>query len=259
MAFRFLALALFLIASVLGQEKISSADITATILVNERGESDLDVQTRMADAAEDTKFWAIVSGVGAIIVSSLALIFTFREARASRSQREQELRAYLHISLYPERQVSGIDNLVKFFFHGGDPSKGIPQATYYVVLENHGQTPAKNVECWRRISIAPYPNLGDVEFPRQAADESRDGVPSRSSLAPRGKSMLPTGLDTRLTQEEFDAVRQNKSALYLHGWVTYEDVFGKTWKTEFRYAHPIGDRFFWGKPPEICEAGNETT
>jgi hypothetical protein len=105
---------------------------------------------------------------------------------------------------------------------------GFPNGVYKVNYTNTGQTPAYDVYSSIAIKFTKFPlseELEDKGFGTKGITTiGRDGEGHVRVDAPRG-----------LTGEEYTAVRDGKSAVFIFGVISYRDVFGDKWTTDYRY------------------------
>jgi len=123
---------------------------------------------------------------------------------------KRQLRAYIHVS---EARCSDF---------------GFPNGVYMVNFTNTGQTPAYDVSSYIAISFTAFPLSEKLEMAghgtKGLATIGRDGEGHARMEAARG-----------LTGEEYGAVRDGKRAVFVFGVISYRDIFGDKWTTNFRY------------------------
>jgi hypothetical protein len=123
---------------------------------------------------------------------------------------KRQLRAYVHVS---EAKFSDF---------------GFPSGVYMVNYTNTGQTPAHDVYSSIAIKFTKFPLSEDLEVvgngTKGIVTIGRDGEGHARIEAPRG-----------LTGEEYAAVRDGKNAVFDFGVISYRDVFGDKWTTDYRY------------------------
>jgi hypothetical protein len=101
------------------------------------------------------------------------------------------------------------------------------QPTGAVELQNFGKTPAYNVRQW--IGIAPQSHPLTVTLPEPTGSVTA----SVSTMYPGVKSTLRTKLKNRFP--EGINVGTPELTLYVYGKVTYDDIFGNHWYTNYRF------------------------
>jgi hypothetical protein len=135
---------------------------------------------------------------------------TWRLVRGADATAKRQLRAYIHVSD------------AKF----GD--FGFPQGIYMVSYTNTGQTPAYDVSATIGINLVKFPLSEELKIEGSGTKGlttiGRDGDGHARIEAPRG-----------LSGEEYGAVRDGKMAVFVFGIISYRDVFGDNWTTEYRY------------------------
>jgi hypothetical protein len=97
-----------------------------------------------------------------------------------------------------------------------------------VGARNFGKTPAFKVTHAVRVTIAPYPG------PVPTFDVPNDLVLGQSTMAPDQTTNSFVELPSALKQEDFDALRNGKLALYVLGHIFYEDAYGKARRVSYR-------------------------
>jgi hypothetical protein len=100
-----------------------------------------------------------------------------------------------------------------------------------IVIKNFGQTPAYDVEVTTNIVPAEFPRSGALPF---AGEESGEG--SRTIIHPGQELHTDCVAEKPLDAAEANRLRTESATrrLYLHGEVTYRDVFRKRHTTNFR-------------------------
>lgn len=180
--------------------------------------SDLCAQWHAARAARDAADWAAwsfaVGALGAIGIV-IALLLTVDSNRIARETAKRQLRAYVAL------REAHIDPLVDG-----------QRLAAKVIFVNAGQTPAHKLKLWARIGFLPV-NPPESEFGMEAA------VPyqSEGSLGPNQPFTAMVKMDWEWRESATAAVQAGTHAIFVHGKVTYEDVFGKSQEAGFRFMH----------------------
>jgi hypothetical protein len=179
---------------------------------------ELTVSMRSAGAAEAAvdyggiQLWINILGLlgvfGTVLYARAAWIASHRSAETA--QRTLE-----HGRAYVVAELQVIEE-----FAPGKPFKGA------IAVRNVGQTPAYNVSTNMAVTIIPdggsgqIPGWEEVTRVHLVIGSGLDKRSSRHSVEP-------------LTQAQFDSVRAGKSRVLVGGTVVYDDIFGKTWWTQF--------------------------
>ncbi|WP_230292442.1 hypothetical protein [Croceicoccus sp. Ery5] len=174
--------------------------------------SDLCAQWKAADSAREAASYAW-AGLLVGIVGTAMLIWTFLEQR--RTSRAQ-LRAYI-----------AVDAVTLYL----NPETG--EAVADLQINNTGQTPAFHTVWAGNIRIAD-----DGQIERDLAVTSREqaqgiGRPTETAVSNGRPANATIYSNEPLTQEQIDAGVRGEKALYVFGYVWYEDAFGKKRVTEF--------------------------
>jgi hypothetical protein len=95
-------------------------------------------------------------------------------------------------------------------------------------ITNNGLTPARNVS-YKISSGLIDARQGDIVFPDTGVQKSND-----VSVSPRSQYSTNAMLDHRVPDGEVDAIMEgNVNRLFTWGQVTYDDVYGEQWETNF--------------------------
>ena len=99
-------------------------------------------------------------------------------------------------------------------------------------LINHGQTPAQKFNFSGIIDVLPYPLPQEYVLPEVPSRPPQDGVVFPNEPSPM--------TDWTWERNKIDAPRKNEFVsakpereIYAHGSVTYDDIFGAHWHTDF--------------------------
>ena len=218
---------------------------------NQYGETDIGVQTRIADSSDETSCWTWKLGIAAIVISVLAFIFGIIQWVTSDRQARREARAYLHIDTDNTKlgisSVSGLNALL----NNQPITKGMDPPIYTICIKNFGQTPAYGVHFINeryRIGKVP-PTVGE-----KRSRPIYDGFPKaiKNKIAPKSTaSMGPTQTNYYQTIptdfskiEDIGKIRDKDMGLFIEGTVIYRDAFDSPRYSHFRYMHiPEGGQF----------------
>jgi hypothetical protein len=152
--------------------------------------------------------WGII--VGAIQAGALIITFVVIAFVAVR-----QLRAYVLI------QMSEIRHL-----EDGQPVVAV------ITFKNFGQTPARNCEHIGRITAAEFPFRAE---PAVSYEDEMEGA-SRGLMGPGGLFVARDMFEGNgpIDPSWLREVREQKSAVYVHGMIRYRDVFGQRRYTKYR-------------------------
>jgi hypothetical protein len=175
----------------------------------------------------------LVLAIVSIIIAAGAAVFTYMQWRTAEKVAAKQLRAYVGVGPAEITEV-------------GDSNQPM-----VVRLEstNYGQTPALRCDIKASLNVLPYPLtdssiLPDPEWDKQAA------VMYPKEANPQVKFVIIT-----LSEEERREVfsnRKAKKAVYVHGMITYNDIFGQRHSTRFCYcAVPTCTIMLGGAPKSL--------
>lgn len=171
------------------------------------------------DAARWTKYSVIASCFGSTLVM-IALFFAYRANGIAREASRRELRAYVGNSSIEFVHPPGTNNEIRVL------------ATY----GNEGATPALNVKRHLLVGVM-------VDGDRFANPEPHAPIRTQQSVG-----LLFRG-DARTTEAHcqcppkiMQAIDQGGAIVFIWGWIEYDDVFGATHKTSFRYFYDTESR-----------------
>jgi hypothetical protein len=104
-----------------------------------------------------------------------------------------------------------------------------------VTIQNTGRTFAKNLKFMIVHETLPKGKLPD--FSVEDAEGALEKVESVILLAPDAKTGFPTKNDVHepITQPQVDSFRSGEQTLFVHGKMTYDDIFGCPHWTTFCY------------------------
>jgi hypothetical protein len=171
-------------------------------------------EAEAADFHRTAQYEQIAEQIEALRLSAAAAEDSVTETRRlvwnSEITAKRQLRAYIHVS---EAKFADF---------------GFPNGVYMVNYTNTGQTPAYDVYSSIAVHFGGFPLSEDLvavgSGTKGVITLGRDGDGHARIEAPRG-----------LSGEEYGAVRDGKSAVFVFGKISYRDVFGDNWTTEFRY------------------------
>jgi hypothetical protein len=136
------------------------------------------------------------------------------------------------------------------------------QPTPIVNFKNCGQTPAYDVRCWIHTWIAHYPLTETLPIPPE------DFMMASNTLGPGGTTHMVAPKKAPLDQFTTNMLGTATATYFVYGRVTYKDVFGRQWYTNYRlmYGGPReqidnrkadGKDQVWVLSPDV--EGNEAT
>lgn len=198
---------------------------------DEREQRDLAAQESMAVFAY-WMFWGILLQT---LLAGGALIALVKDLRQNRKSAEAQLRAYLVVD------PGGINEFESGF------------ARVPLNVTNVGQTPAFN--------LTIFSNFGLSRHPLSETTESMAipliGGASDGSIGPSRNQWVFAKLRREFVKEHLMAINSRDMAIIHMGYVTYDDIFGKTRTTSFAYYH-------WGEElsdnnAKTCRFGNSAT
>jgi hypothetical protein len=125
-----------------------------------------------------------------------------------------------------QRAWVGIESLENSTFQEEKP------ATVELLVRNTGKTPAKNFRIIGAFGTGPAGAKPDFEKDLKWKKEYSVGL-----LMPNGTNRLPIQLKSVpvLTKEKIEEIKDHKFMVFVFGWITYDDVFGISHRTNFCY------------------------
>ena len=193
--------------------------------------ADLCEQRRMAQAAEDSVWWARVQawlgGLGfagiliTLIFSGLGTRVAARQVRLSRQALIYTDRAFV----YPFQVIWAAVKDVK--------TDKVQLWRLSIQWKNSGNTPTRHLRMWTNLSAKTEPIPDDFSFP----DLGTGDIPT--FIAPHN-TVDSVPLD--LSLDDLELLIANNRHIYAWGWVEYDDVFERTprHRTEFCYKFTAG-------------------
>ncbi|MGB8992621.1 MAG: hypothetical protein WCD80_11260 [Desulfobaccales bacterium] len=125
-----------------------------------------------------------------------------------------------------------------------------PQAL--ILIKNSGPTPAINLKHWGSICVKEYPLKSDLPVKR------RDLAETKATIASQGINTLPVHWPDPLTTEQITELKKGTLVIYVHGEITYTDIFSKNRTTRYRVMHGAMTGILGVVTSvTICEEGNE--
>ena len=204
--------------------------------------------TRLISTEDTLAQWIMATfTIGAVLLLWRTLIYTRRtlnEAKEATSAAKDTVRVTREIGISQTRAyINCFDAGIKNFRVGETPE-------YFISIRNIGQSPARNV----RVAIAT----------RGCDDPDTKAI--KNLVVAKAENIAPTGhlphckkFDNPLSQEWFDAVMAKQKSIALVGYIIYNDVFGKTRRTVFRYGTDP-DSLNEGKIGfDVCVKNNRST
>lgn len=197
--------------------------------------------------ASDSAYWSVASSmltavatIILVLVTALLWIVTDRTASASERAAEaaneavrlsettakQQLRAYVVVT--DARVVHFVESGVQPFIAAGSPTLA---EVYFI---NKGQTPAKNVRVNLDARILPVPEREE--------DMQLNDMPPASSLTagPNDPKTSHAVIRTPLSIAEYQSILAGTSAIFIVGYLEYEDIFGEIHRSSFRFRNLSG-------------------
>jgi len=174
---------------------------------------------------------------GGTILQAIALAITIMVMiRTTRRQ----LRAYINL------KSASIYNVI-------DPIG--PQL--HIMFDNFGQTPAYDVVDIHQVCFLEFP-LKESILDSDSLGNGLPIPPGKGPIPPSGGYDKIDELGRSLNPTEIASLKAGKTAIYIHGKITYTDTFGKKRFTKYRLRHS-GDIAQIGKSDILvtCEKGNE--
>lgn len=199
--------------------------------------ADLCAQWKAADAASDSAWWAWLGGlisVGSLVGVFAALGLAFNSNSIAQDTAKRQLRAYMGIL---DCEISGVEETGAFVLTAR--------------LQNAGQTPAYKVRLAGESFAAEYPLKDERDF--LPISEGYDAPVNPGHDICCAKRISTTSFD-----QTMQYVLTGELGLYIQGICTYEDAFGQSQETKFRYV-------FAGQPASIgmlmhsAKTGNSAT
>jgi hypothetical protein len=184
--------------------------------------------------------------VWAIVLTLAAIAYQAREmTRATsvmdnqlihmRESSERELRAYV----LPE--LGNIVNVAAPVRTSGSYTPTEARVTHpdwgpviAMQIKNTGQTPAFKVVHWGNTLFREYPLKSDLPGP----DEGMAKI--TSVIGPGIVNTKRLAVPKPLTEKEIAQLRESTGAIYVYGYISYEDTFGKKHLTRYRLFHNQG-------------------
>jgi len=119
-------------------------------------------------------------------------------------------------------------------------------------IRNFGQTPAHAVSLQYAAEAVVWPHAGKPKL-RTLGDDDTENL---GSMGPR-RGNFEKDDDVPFTDTTFEQITSHAKAIFLHGVITYETVFGKSFSTNFRYY--VGGDMDWDDDGEMNadEVGND--
>lgn len=97
----------------------------------------------------------------------------------------------------------------------------------FIVIKNNGQTPARNVCITIDMLVAKYP------WDSPSATENQRTI-KNFYIGPGNERLFDVREGEPINQATFDAILNNEMAVWVHGSIIYNDIFGQSQSTTFR-------------------------
>lgn len=124
----------------------------------------------------------------------------------------------------------------------------------FIQIKNTGQTPAKSVIHWGTMEWRRFPLKGSLKI----GGEKRN-VP-KSVIGPGIINTKDIVLSKTLTYKQEMRLRRGSAALFVWGTIAYEDFFGNSRETKYRFMHYSGaGNIGVNTSLSFCENGNSAT
>jgi hypothetical protein len=188
---------------------------------------------------EGVATWALILTLGAIVWQAVEVRRSVNVAigtlNHTRESSERQLRAYVLTEL------GNIVNVATPLRNSGSYTPTEARVTHPdwgpvagMHIKNTGQTPAFKVVHWGNILFREFPLKSDLPGP----DENL--TKSASAIGPGIINTKRLVLAKALTEEEISQLRNSTGAIYVYGFISYEDAFGKKHLTRYRLFHNQG-------------------
>lgn len=177
---------------------------------------------RSAEAAEvAADYSGLQLWLNAFGLLGLAATVVYARAAWVASHRSAEIaqRALEHGRAYIVAEIGGVSQ-----FEVGKPVKAS------LIAKNVGQTPANNVSTAVTVEFIRLGTTGEVP-------DWHDVARIHLVIGPTLEKRVSRYADAPLTEEQRDIVKARNGLIVVGGTVVYEDIFGKTWWTQFCHTY----------------------
>jgi len=177
-------------------------------------------------------------GVGLLVVTLLLTLQANRAAvaavKVTREMGQRQMRAY--VGVIGSKVMMREDGIVEAILR----------------IQNTGQSPAKYLTVQATLTARPHPSDDPFEAAGDIATER-----SRAVLGGgRSATIKDLAIPAPFSIEYQNDISAKRAAIFVHGVISYDDVFACPHVTEFRLMY-TGD---WGgeQSLDVCEEGNNT-
>lgn len=219
---------------------------------------DLKAQEGMARWAK-AMFWATLAAVIVTLVGIVLIKKTLGETRRAATAAEGMLGEAAKTTMAAHASVrvaqESAEHQLRAYVHPISASLEMEESGRIIaslVFKNAGQTPAYKCECEYTLTFSH-----NLHSPGPADIEHVGDRKSVATIGPKGTfpgSIIRQG---ELIPEFLRMLADREIAIFVHGHITYRDVFKHDQITDFQYVY-IGP---WGgkKPLNVCEEGNDAS
>jgi hypothetical protein len=177
----------------------------------QRSEEDLDAQQQMAEWAR----WMLIATVVMAATTGFGVVFVWQTLAATQQMAKDTRRI-------GEAQVRAYMNLAS----GNLKAEG-RSVVAEIVINNFGQTPAKDMVSWVHTWIADYPLAEALPEPDKQAFFSKTNLSHGVPLT----HLQPHGVD--ISDASAALILSENAAVYVYGVIKYADVFGALHVTRY--------------------------
>jgi hypothetical protein len=151
----------------------------------------------------------------AIAIAVLAFLATGWQAWVANDSEKRQLRAYIGV-----HQIG---------YQGLEDSDPIGFGFAFI---NHGQTPAHDVNVVGIIDLLPYPLSANVALPHPPERPPQDGIIFSNETNPM-IGWVWERHPMAIAAKQALLFQSSEKQIYMHGFVSYRDIFDKKWRTDF--------------------------
>jgi hypothetical protein len=178
-----------------------------------------------------------------IAIFSILLVFVtvglvlvgWIQARRMRVTARQQLRAYVfvdNIAVYNVTTPLAWEVGNNYQPTGAEITHSARGPFVVMVIKNTGQTPANNVINWGDVILREFPLKGKLPSPSGKAL-----FVTKSSIPTGGVSTKTLSMPTPLLADEVGDLKRGTKAIYVFGYISYRDAFGRRRKTNYRFMY----------------------
>lgn len=181
-----------------------------------------------------TELFAFVAAIGGV----LAAIFSGYQGWVARDSEKRQLRAYVSFSTTNPLKMSGSE--------------------LTVIIDNFGQTPAKNVHIWSSWQFVPFGDDLPADF-QFLVKSPCGGTPPKQSMLPGPVTIYPKNPYPAFSFHcpfdllDIQRAERNEANAFIYGFISYFDIFDEEHRTNFCYLwYPAIQKAL------LCNRHNET-